>query len=90
MLRIIARNTRWQACRDFHNSRRYVHIYIILIFFWLLQGLPVTECIAEAALNACELVRVAQQHAFEERGRSMVASDIVRCLQPAVAEYWSV
>jgi NAD(P)H-hydrate repair Nnr-like enzyme with NAD(P)H-hydrate dehydratase domain len=54
----------------------------------VLQGQPVDDCIVEAAVNACELVRVAQRHAFAEQGRSMVASDIVRCLQRAVAECW--
>ena len=42
----------------------------------------------EAALHAAELVRDAQRQAYEKRGRSMVASDVLHCVQPAVAGQW--
>jgi NAD(P)H-hydrate repair Nnr-like enzyme with NAD(P)H-hydrate dehydratase domain len=45
-------------------------------------------CFMDAALNAAELVRLAQSKAYQERGRSMVASDMLHALQPAVAAAW--
>ena len=47
-----------------------------------------SEYFAEAALHAAELVRLSQARAYQERGRSMVASDILHHLQQAVAEAW--
>lgn len=42
----------------------------------------------EAALHAAELVRVAQRLAFAQRGRSMVASDMLNSLKDAVESEW--
>lgn len=53
-----------------------------------LEGAGEQECMKQAAVNACELVRIAQAMAYAERGRSMVASDILRYLQPAVQQCW--
>lgn len=61
---------------------------VCTLLYVLLQGLDVSRCVAEAALDACELVRAAQERAFEECGRSMVASDIVRHLPGAVRSCW--
>lgn len=47
-----------------------------------------TELLIEAALAAAELVRVAQKQAYAERGRSMVASDMLHALHNAVASSW--
>lgn len=46
------------------------------------------DCIKQAAINACELVRTAQGIAYGDRGRSMVASDILHSLHTAVKLCW--
>lgn len=56
-----------------------------------MQGLVAEEeqeCMKQAVVHACELVRNAQEIAFGERGRSMVASDIVHALHLAVQRCW--
>eukprot|EP00892_Ulva_mutabilis_P012737 jgi/Ulvmu1/9836/UM056_0077.1 len=53
-----------------------------------LEGNEEQECMKQAALNACELVRNAQEIAYRSRGRSMVASDIMHALHEAVSKCW--
>jgi hypothetical protein len=54
------------------------------------DGADETMLLIEATVNAAELVRVAQARAFEKRGRSMVASDVMNALHEAVEECWPV
>lgn len=53
-------------------------------------GADESMLLIEATVSAAELVRVAQARAFERRGRSMVASDVMNALQEAVEECWPV
>lgn len=45
-----------------------------------------TELYMDAAVGAAEIVRNAQQRAFEKAGRSMLASDVISALQGITKE----
>ena len=47
-----------------------------------------THVLMDAIVGAAEIVRAAQARAFEHRGRSLVASDVVGELCTVVKELW--
>lgn len=51
-------------------------------------GAEQSAVLMDAVLGAAEVVREAQDRAFQMRGRSLVASDVVRQVGTAVGAQW--